>query len=121
MGFLLKIDNVEINVYPTSFIPSVLDLDNSESTQRSASGVLTRDRVAVKRKIELGFEVLTWTQISTLLQSMSNEFFELYYPDIMTGTYETKTFYVNDRTSPVLVTKGDDITWGGLNINLVEK
>jgi len=118
---LLKINDVEITAYPTEFSVTPLDLDNGDSTQRTADGTLVRDRVAVKRQIEMTWGVLNWAAISALLQSMSGVYFDFYYPDPMDSTYVTKTFYVGNRPTPFAFNKDETIMWSGLKVTLTQK
>lgn len=118
---LLKINGTEIAAYPSQFTVTPMDLDDGDSSLRTADGTLNRDRVAVKRQIDMTWGVLAWSVIAALLQSMSDVFFEFYYPDPMTGQYETKTFYVGNRPAPVAVSKGTEILWSGLRITLTER
>lgn len=117
----LKINNVEIAAYPKEFSVTPLDIDNGESSVRSADGTLTRDRVVVKRQIEMTWSALNWATMSALLQSMKDVFFTLYYPDPMDGVYVTRTFYVGNRPTPFAIGKGEDIIWSGLKVTLTEK
>jgi len=118
---LIKINGVIIAAYPKEFSVTPLDLDNAESTERTANGVLNRDRIATKRQIDMTFPTLAWATISALLQQMSAVFFTLYYPDPMDGDYATRTFYVGNRPSPFSITKGGVLMWDGLKITLTEK
>ncbi|PWV97434.1 hypothetical protein DFQ01_12178 [Paenibacillus cellulosilyticus] len=117
----LKIDGQVIASYPSQFTVTTMDLDDGDSTTRTADGTLTRDRVAVKRQIEMQWGVIKWSIMSALLQSMSGVFFDFTYPDPMTGQYETKTFYVGNRPAPVAVSKGGEILWSGLKVTLTER
>ncbi len=117
---LIKIDNVGIPIYPIEFTVTTMDLD-SDSSVRSADGTLNRDRIAVKRQIEMSWNALSWANISALLKAMSSTFFDLYYPDPYEGIYMTKTFYVGNRPAPVAIPKGDEIIWSGLKVTLTEK
>jgi len=118
---LLKINDVEIVAYPKEFSVTSLDLDNGESTTRTADGTLNRDRVAVKRQIDLAWGVLSWSEMSTLLQSIQDVFFEFYYPDPLDGTYATRTFYVGNRPTPFAVAIGSDVKWSGLKVTFTER
>ncbi|MCM1564928.1 MAG: hypothetical protein NC238_03030 [Dehalobacter sp.] len=118
---LLKINGAEIAAYPKEFQVTPMDLDDDDSTNRTADGTLSRDRITVKRQIEMSWSAITWTQISALLTAMSDVFFDFYYPDPMTGAYETKTFYVGNRPSPVAVEKNGVLYWSGLKVTLTEK
>lgn len=118
---LIKVNGVEIKAYPDKFQVTPLDIDNADSSVRTANGTLTRDRVAVKRQVEMSFGVLTWSEMSSILQSMGDVFFSLYYPDPLEGKYVTKTFYVGNRPSGIAVSKGNDILWSGLKVTLTQQ
>lgn len=121
MTFLLKMNTVEVAAYPESFNVTVLDVDNGESSVRTADATLTRDRIAVKRQIEASWGLLTWSEISSLLTAMGGVFFDLYYPDPYTGQYETKTFYAGNRPALTAVAKDNEIWWKGLKVTLTEQ
>jgi hypothetical protein len=118
---LLKINDVEIVAYPKDFQVTILDVDNGDSTARTADGTLTRDRVAVKRQIEMSWGMLKWTEVSSILNAVSPVFFSFYYPDPMEGNYATRTFYVGNRPAPFCVGQGSDIRWKDLKMTLTEK
>lgn len=118
---VIKINGQEIAAYPATFLVTTLDLDDGETSVRTADGTLNRDRIAVKRKIEMDFGGLRWNEISSILNSIKDEFFEVYYPDPMTGRYETKTFYSGDRPAAIAISKGNEIIWEGLKLSLVER
>ena len=110
---MIKINGVDIAT-PKSFSVEINDIDGE--TERNASGDLIRDRIAVKRKLECEWPPLTDGQISSLLQSVSNVFFSVTYPDPMNGTI-TKTMYVGARTA-ALYKVG---LWEGLKMSLIER
>ena len=118
---LIKINGVAISNYPSEFNVTILDLDNAESSVRTANGTLTRDRIAVKRQIDMGWGLLKWSEVSAILTAMASTFFTLYYPDPYTGAYETKTFYVGNRPALTTLSKGSDIYWSGLKFTLTEQ
>lgn len=117
----LAINGVEIAVYPFEFAAKLMDLDDGETTTRTADGTLSRDRIAVKRQIDMSWNALQWSQVSAVLTAMQDEFFQFTYPDPMTGQQETKTFYVGDRTAPVALTKNGVTWWQGLQLTLTEQ
>jgi len=115
---MLKINGVAIAA-PSVFQVDIADIDGE--TRRNARGDLIRDRVAVKRKLNCEWPPLTMGEISTLLQAVKDVFFQVTYPDPMTGRTETKTFYVGDRSMPLLLVKGGQYLWKGLKMNFIEK
>jgi len=115
---MLKINGVAIAA-PSVFQVDIADIDGE--TRRNARGDLIRDRVAVKRKLNCEWPPLTMGEISTLLQAVKDVFFQVTYPEPMTGRTETKTFYVGDRSMPLLLVKDGQYLWKGLKMNFIEK
>ncbi len=118
---VIKINDVEIAAYPLTFQVDIMDIDDVEGTLRMANGDVVRNRIAVKRKINLVFSGLYWDKVSSILQAIQAPFFEAYYPDPFSGKYETKTFYVSDRKAPIAICKENDIVWSGLSFSWVER
>lgn len=105
---------------PLPFTVTISDQDLNSDTDANAE--LHRNRVAVKRKIELEWGPLDWDEISKILKAVKNVFFDVTYPDPETGDFETKRMYVGDRTAPIFyIDEVGNITWQNLKLNLVEK
>lgn len=119
MQFL--INGVPVPVNPSKFTAKVMDLDNAETTTRTADGTLRRDRIATKRAIEVEWPPLKWDDLSTILSAMSGEFFEFTYPDPMSGQIETRTVYAGDRSTPIAIIKNGVVLWDGLQVTLTEQ
>ena len=116
---MIKINGVDIAT-PKTYEPTISDLDGE--TNRNANGELIRDRIAVKRKLNLEWPPLTQSEISTLLKAVSSVFFTVTFPDPELGMI-TKTMYVGDRTAPAYFydTKTKEVKWQGLKMNFIEK
>lgn len=114
---MIKINGVDIAT-PKIFEVAVSDLDGESN--RNANGELIRDRIAVKRKINLEWGPLTQTEIQTLLNAVSGVFFTATFPDPMSGVI-TKTMYVGDRTVPAYQYVNGAVKWQGLKMNFIEK
>ena len=115
---MLKINGVAVAA-PKVFKVDISDIDGE--TSRNAKGDLIRDRIATKRKLSCEWPALTMDEISTLLKAVRNTFFTVTYPDPMEGKVITKTFYVGDRTTPMLYMKDGAPMWEGLNMNFIER
>jgi hypothetical protein len=118
---MIKINGTTIAASPATFVPTLIDLDDGDSSIRTADGRLHRDRVRVMRQLDMTFGILSWAEMSALMKSMADTFFDVTYPDPMTGDFETKRFYVGNRNPAVAVAKGNDILWSGLKITLTEQ
>lgn len=114
---MISINGVVIST-PKTFEVTVSDLDGESN--RNANGELVRDRVAVKRKLNLEWSPLTQSEIQTLLNAVSSVFFTVTFPDPMSGMI-TKTMYVGDRTAPAYRYINGQVKWQGLKMNFIEK
>lgn len=115
---MLKVNGVAIPT-PKTCSMGINDLDGE--SHRVASGRMIRDRVAVKRKIEIEYGVLEWEQASLILKAISPVFVLVEFPDPQEGKMVTKEMYAGDKTSPVMKIKDGKVTWEGLKFNLVER
>ncbi|WP_289128098.1 DUF6711 family protein [uncultured Clostridium sp.] len=114
---MIKINGVAIAT-PKTFEVTVSDLDGE--SERNANGQLIRDRIAVKRKINLEWSPLTQAESSKLLNAVSDVFFTVEFPDPQLGII-SKTMYVGDRTTPAYSYINGVIKWSGLKMNFVER
>ncbi|WP_294186341.1 DUF6711 family protein [uncultured Clostridium sp.] len=114
---MISINGVQIAT-PKTYEVTVSDLDGESN--RNAKGELIRDRIAVKRKLNLEWRPLTQTEIQTLLNSVSDVFFTVTFPDPELGMI-TKTMYVGDRTAPAYQYVNGEVKWQGLKMNFIEK
>ncbi len=117
---VIKIGGVTLPESPTEFTVTLLDIDD-DSSVRTADGTLTRDRIAVKRQIEMSWGIIKWSSLSAIMQQLSPVFFSVYYPDPLTGTYQTKTFYVGNRPCPAALSQDGEIFWKDLKVTLTEQ
>ena len=116
----IKIDDVALPVDPSAFQVTISDLDDGESTTRAADGTLTRDRIAVKRQINIAWNTIKAAHASTILTMVAPVSFNLLYPDPQTGTMLTKKFYVGNRSAAIAVVKSDGLWWNGMDFTLIE-
>lgn len=113
---MIKINNKAIAV-PTSCSIDISDIDGESN--RNAKGEMIRDRIAVKRKINLEWKYLSLQELSVILKAVDDEFFSVSYPDPKEGKVITKRFYVGDRSAACYNYKMN--LWENLKFNLVEK
>ena len=105
---------------PDTYQVIISDLD--ASANRSGNGTLFRDRIAVKRTIEIGWTSLNASELSTVLQAISPVFFSVAYLDPEYNTTRLGTFYVSDRTQAVAMKQSDgSYKWGNVGFSLVER
>ena len=116
---------VDLTPDPYEMTVAIQDLDLETGAGRSQTGTMFRDRVAVKRKVSCKWRPMYGDKIKTLLELMQDVFFELDYPDPLTGGRKQITCYVGDRTMPVYTmykgTTKSEILYNGLEANFIEK
>lgn len=105
-------------VAPKSFKVSISDVDGE--TGRNARGDMVRDRVAVKRKLECEWGLLSQAEMSALLTAVKSEFFTVSYPDPEVGIV-SRNFYVGDRSAPAYSWANNLKPWSGLSMNFIER
>ena len=93
-----KVDNVEMPC-PSSWDWGLQDVSLGESG-RTDDAIMHKNRVAQKRKIAIGFNGLSMSDVATILQAVNPEYIDVYYYDPMDGEFETRSFYVSDRSAP---------------------
>ena len=60
-----------------------------------------KNRKGQKRKISLSWIAKDWKTTQKIMQAFNPEYIMVKYPDMLSGQYETREFYVGDRTAPV--------------------
>lgn len=111
------INGVDITKHVKNCTISLQDLD-SESSVRNVRGQMMRDRIDVKRKINLEFAPLRSTEIKAILTAVSGVFFDVIFQDPLDGRI-VKSMYVGDRSAALYDSnKG---LWLGLKFNLIER
>lgn len=89
---------------------------------RTMSGLMIRDRVATKIRLDITCRPLTNDQLYTLLNLIYPEFVSVTYDDPMEGVV-TKTMYANNNVAKFLFPRpGDTVEyWTGVTFPLVER
>lgn len=104
---------------PSKFSVEVFDV--SSSAERNAMGEALIDRVGIKRKLIMEWPALTNSEQATLLSAVQDIFFNVTYPDPITGTERSIVCYVGNRTAPVAIMRNGRPIWNGLKMNWIEQ
>lgn len=70
---------------------------------RTEDALMHKERVAQKRKLQLSWRVKNWPDTARIISAFNDEYISVTYPDMMSGRYETRTFYRGDISTPVLM------------------
>jgi hypothetical protein len=114
---MIKINGVDIAT-PKVFGVDINDIDGE--TERNAQGDMMRDKIAVKKKLNMEWPPLENNEISVLLNAVKDVFFQVTYPDPSEGE-TTKTMYVGTRTAAMYNYNNGDPKWEGLKMNFIER
>lgn len=119
---ILQINKIDIPD-PMTLSWDLYDLDAEDGAGRNQLGEMFRDRVAVKRKLNLTWPPMEPMEMAALLQAMDAVFFTVRYPDAHDGAYREGEFYVGDRSTPLYVWNNEKgkFLWEGLSANLIER
>lgn len=96
---MITVDGVEMPC-PSTYTWGLSDVSAAESG-RTEDTTMHKNRKGQKRTISLGWNAIGWQKTSQILQAFNPEYVSVRYPDMLSGQYETRTFYVGDRSAPV--------------------
>lgn len=117
---MLKINGVTMPE-PSALEWSLQDL-STEDSGRTLDGTMFKDKVSQKRKLSCEWPPMKWSEISTLLTAVNQSvMMSVTYPDAMSGQYETRTFYVGDRTAPVKRLIAGNELWDRTSFDFIEQ
>jgi hypothetical protein len=125
---LFQINKVGGGVYippkVVGFSPMISDLDLSGD--RSLSGLLHRERVAVKRACSLDLGPLTVAEMSQFLTEVKAQFVNVTYFDAEVGGPKTGDFYIGDREPKALAMRTNifgvqELTWAPMSVKFAER
>lgn len=104
---------------PSDFQVGVSDIIKET---RNAAGNVIIEKIATKRKLELSWNYLSNSDMSTILSAIGTSiFFTVQYPDPVTGASRTGTFYTGDRSAAAIDYRNSVIRWKDFKVNFIEQ
>ncbi len=104
---------------PSEFNVGLQDINNAE---RNARAVLIAERIRANvRKIELGWQYISRSDLAIVLNAISPLFFDVTYMDPVTNANRTGTFYAGDRNIPMLDFFNGEPRYKDFSFNLIER
>lgn len=94
-----------------------MDISKAE---RNAKGNMIIERITTKRKLEMTWNVLTETELSSLLNAVSPTSFLVEYLDPQTNARRTGRFYVGDRKMGLYSFCRGLPRWRDIGFNFIE-
>lgn len=122
---MIRINGVEV-VEPSQFSLDYEEITDPNSSIRSLDGTYSKDIVATKRKLKMSWDALLWSEVAEIMTNVSQSFFEVTYPDSISGEMETRTFFIESRSTPVAFMQEDEngintYYWQGVSITMTER
>lgn len=116
---MIWVDGVAIKT-PSTFSWGLQDVSSSDAG-RTQDALMHKNRVSQKRKISLGWNYPTPEEASAILKAFNSEYVSVRYPDAMSGTYETRTFYVGDRSAPMKMWTINNKRYSQVSFDIIER
>lgn len=119
-NYPFKVNNVDMPC-PSKFEWGLQDVSAADSG-RVESGLMYKNRVAQKVKINLEWVAVSDADAATILNAFDPEYFDVTYHDPKANATVTKTFYCGDRTAPFYWWV-DSAGWSFKNVtfNIIER
>lgn len=114
---LKSIDGVAVKC-PSGYQWSLSDVSASDAG-RTEDTVMYKNRVGQCVKLELEWQNIGTSDVSTILQLFNPEYITICYLDAMEGKYVTSEFYVGDRSAPMYNCRLG--LWSNVSFNVIER
>lgn len=115
---MMLVDGVELPT-PSTFEWGMIDVSASDSG-RTQDAQMHKNRIAQKRQLKLSWSGTDTARTAKILQMVNPEYIRVTYPDAMSGTDETRTFYVGDRSAPIKIWTINNKRYETLSFDLIE-
>ena len=116
---MIKVDGVEMPC-PSTFEWSLQRVSAGESG-RDDTGKMHVNQVTQKRKIVLSWLGKDWATTSFILKAFNPQYIKVTYPDMLSGKFETRTFYTGDRKAPVKLWWTNNKLMESISFDIIER
>lgn len=115
---MLKVDGVDLPT-PTTYVP---DFEEISKAERNANGLLIKEVIAYKYKLNVTWKMLTQAELTKLINVKRKNFFTLEFIDMDTGMPRTGTFYAGTPSANGMQYKNGRIeNWLDVKMNFIER
>lgn len=98
---VLMVDGVALPD-PSKCEYGLMDVSSDDAGRvMDANATMYKQRICQKRKLNLGWKNPPAETVSRVLTAVNPEYIQVRYWDAMDGRFETRTFYVGDRSAPL--------------------
>lgn len=123
MGLLTVYDlnNTKLGEFDPSAITWGLQDVSASDAGRTQTGKMYKQRIAQKIKLGLTFNGISSTVAAQILTAFNDEYIKVRYPDAMSGGYQTRTFYVGDRSAPAYMYTVNKKIYQNISFDIIER
>ena len=97
-NFVFQVNGSDVPI-PSEFGWSIQDVSAPDSG-RTLDGLMQKERVTRKEKIQLKWNGKSPEDTATILQAFADEYFDVTYVCPLTNSVVTKQFYCGDQSAP---------------------
>lgn len=103
---------------PSSYKYTLSDVSASDAG-RTEDGVMHKKRIGQLVKLEIAWNNVTTEEAAAILTAFNPEYVNVRYLDAKSGSFQTREFYVGDRSAPLYnATLG---LWSNISFNIIER
>lgn len=103
---------------PSSYKYTLSDVSASDAG-RTEDAVMHKKRIGQLVKLELAWNNVTTEEAAAILTAFNPEYVNVRYLDAKSGSFQTREFYVGDRSAPLYnATLG---LWSNISFNIIER
>lgn len=116
---MLTVDGVAIKT-PSAFSWGLQDVSDP-SAGRTLNALMHKNRIAQKRKLSLSWNHPTPQEAAAILQAFNPEYVRVRYPDALSGSNETRTFYTGDKSAPMKIWTVRNKRYSQISFDIIER
>lgn len=107
---------------PDSLTWGLQDVSSSDSGRTNdTNATMHKNRVTQKRKLALSWKNPDGATTAAILQAFNPEYVYVRYLDAMANAYQTRLFYVGDRSAPLKQILVGGVTYTTLSFDIIER
>lgn len=118
---MLIVDGIELPD-PSGMTWGLQDVSADDAGRvQDDNDTMYKNRTSQKRKLSLSWNNPDPQKAALILQVFNPEYFMVTYPDVLTGTSETREFYAGDRTAPFKMWTVNKKRYSSVAFDIIER
>ena len=113
---------VDVPIEPDAIGWGLQDISSSDAGRvLDSSNTMYKNRTSQKRKVSLSWTNPSLEDASAILRMFNPEYVYVRYLDVMSGEYETRQFYMGDRSAPFRMITVNGAVISTLSFDIIER